>query len=94
MFLHLGEDFLIDMKSIIVIIDMEKKYSEITNQFIQTAKEEGFLEKISNNEIKSLIVTEINNKSKVFLSPIASSTLLKRTSFVDNIPNKKWYIKK
>ena len=40
----------------------------------------GFVEKISKESPKSFVIAEVNKMSKVYLSPISSSTLTKRTN--------------
>jgi len=82
MFLHLGGDVLTDLKSIIVIINSENASGINTNQeFLKTAEEEGFIQKIDPENSKSVIVTD----KKVFISPISSQTLKKRASFVSDL---------
>lgn len=88
MFLHIGGDVVVPLKSIIAIFDMETTtVSKDTREFLTIAEEEGFIESISADLPKSFIITEIDKKSKIFLSPISSVTLQKRSSFVDNISN-------
>lgn len=89
MFIHLGEDNLIQVKDIISIINIEKEISEITKEFIKMADEEGFLQNSTQTNLKTLVIAEVNNKSKVFLSQISSSTLLKRTGYIESISNNK-----
>lgn len=80
MFLHLGENIVVPLKDIIGIFDMETSlYSSDTIQFLRMAEEDGFVEKISQDKPKSFVVAEINKKSKIYLSPISSSTLTKRS---------------
>lgn len=80
MFLHIGADVVIPLSSIIAIFDMEKTtISKDTKYFLRTAEEEGFVESISDDIPKSYIVTETDKKSKIYLSPISSTTLLKRS---------------
>ena len=55
------------------------RYSADTNQFLRLAEEDGFIERITEDHTKSFIVAEVDKKAKVFLSPISSSTLSKRT---------------
>ena len=43
------------------------------------AEEDGFVERITDEEPKSFVIAEVNKKSKVYLSPISSLTLSKRT---------------
>ena len=88
MFLHLGGEVSVSIKDVIAIIDIsQKNKSKITREFLKVADEEGFIEKISNEQPKAFIIAEVKKKSKVFLSPISSVTLLKRAGFVDEISN-------
>lgn len=87
MFIHLGGTVTVLLKDVIAIIDISQKTPKITQEFLKTAEEEGFIEKTSDDQPKTIIVAEINKKSKVFLSPISSSTLFKRTGFIEEIAN-------
>lgn len=79
MFLHLGENEVVPVKDVIGIFDMESTtYSYETSQFLRLAEEDGFVVRISKEGAKSFVIAEINKKSKVFISPISSATLLKR----------------
>ena len=44
------------------------------------SEEDGFVEKISKESPESFVIAEVNKMSKVYLSPISSSTLTKRTN--------------
>ena len=80
MFLHLGENIVVPLKDIIGIFDMEASiYSSDTIQFLRMAEEDGFVQKISQEKPKSFVIAEVNKKSKVYLSPISSATLTKRS---------------
>jgi hypothetical protein len=88
MFLHIGGDTVIPIKNIIAIMDLDKTtISKDTRDFLKIAEEEGFIETISDDLPKSFIITEIDKKSKIYLSPISSVTLQKRSGFVQNISN-------
>jgi hypothetical protein len=88
MYLHLGGDLAILVKDVIAIIDVNLiKRSKITEEFFKMAEEEGFVVNNFKEEPKSIIIAEINKKSKVFLSPISSVTLNKRTEFIKEISN-------
>jgi len=79
MYLHLGYESVVNFKDIIAIFDMENTtVSKISREFLLVAQEEGFVENVSEDLPKSYIVCEIKGKSKVFISPISSATLLKR----------------
>ena len=80
MFLHLGENVVVPLKDIIGIFDIESTmYSTDTIQFLRMAEEDGFVERITKDAPKSFVLAEVDKKSKIYLSPISSSTLTKRT---------------
>lgn len=80
MFLHLGENVVVPVKDIIGIFDLQNTmYSSDTIQFLRLAEEDGFVERITNERPKSFIIAEVDNMSKIYLSPISSTTLTKRT---------------
>ncbi len=88
MFLHIGGDVVLPMRNIIAIMDIESTtVSKDTKEFLKIAEEEGFIESISNDLPKSFIITEIDKKSKIYLSPISSVTLQKRSGYIDAISN-------
>ena len=79
MFLHLGGDTVVNLKDVIAIMDLDvTSTSKITREFLAVAEEEGFVVNISEDLPKSYVLTEIEHKSKIFVSPISSATLLKR----------------
>ena len=81
MFLHLGENVVVPIKDIIGIFDLQTTmYSSDTSAFIRMAEEDGFVERISKEKPKSFVIAEVNKVSKVYLCPISSSTLTKRTN--------------
>ena len=80
MFLHLGENVVVPIKDIIGIFDLQNTmYSSDTIQFLRLAEEDGFVERITEEQPKSFIIAEVDNKSKIYFSPISSTTLTKRT---------------
>jgi len=90
MFLHIGGDFVVPIKNVIAIMDLEStSLSKDTRDFLSVAEEEGFIESISEDIPKSFIITEIDKKSKIYLSPISSVTLQKRAGFISGIKNYK-----
>lgn len=99
MFLHLGGDVVVPLKNIISIIDVASVLkSKDSKAFFEVANEEGFIEKITDEEPKSYIITEkIEKKNKgnekiikttIYSSPISSVTLHKRANFIDEIVTK------
>lgn len=88
MFLHIGGDFVIPVRNVIAILDIETTtMSKDTREFLRIAEEEGFIKSISNDLPKSFIITETDKKSKIYLSPISSTTLQKRSGFINEISN-------
>ena len=80
MFLHLGENVVVPIKDVIGIFNIQTTmYSSDTIQFLRLAEEDGFVERITKERPKSFVIAEVNKMSKVYLSPISSSTLTKRT---------------
>lgn len=87
MFLHLGENVVVPIKDIIGIFDIETSmYSSDTTQFLRMAEEDGFVSRITVDKPKSFVIAEVNNMSKIFLSPISSSTLAKRSKVINYEP--------
>lgn len=88
MFLHIGGDVVIPMKNVIAILDIETTtLSKDTRDFLKIAEEEGFIEAISEDLPKSFIITETDEKSRIYLSPISSVTLQKRSGYIEDIAN-------
>lgn len=86
MFLHLGENVVVPIKDVIGIFDLQStKYSSDTNQFLRLAEEDGFVERITKENPKSFVIAEVDKKSKIYLSPISSTTLTKRTNMDYNL---------
>jgi extracellular matrix regulatory protein B len=77
MYIHIGEDHSIRLKDIITILDKESvKNSELINEFLEHHQDKVM--NLSKNPFKSIVVTF----DKVYLSPIASGTLKKRSGQV------------
>jgi len=88
MFLHIGGDVVIPMKNVIAIMDIDTTtISKDTKEFLKIAEEEGFIKSISEDLPKSFIITETDKKSKIYLSPISSVTLQKRSNYIREIAN-------
>jgi hypothetical protein len=88
MFLHIGGDIVIPVKDVIAIMDIDTTtISKDTREFLKIAEEEGFIKSISDDLPKSFIITEMDKKSVIYLSPISSVTLKKRSQYVSEITN-------
>ncbi|MFB5663527.1 extracellular matrix regulator RemB [Alteribacillus sp. HJP-4] len=78
MFIHLGGDTVIRSKDVITIVDSDSHdSSSITRQFLSAQQKENIME-ISADLTKSVVVTS----DRVYLSPISSLTLKRRSQVV------------
>lgn len=79
MYLHLGGSALLRHRDLIAILDMDNtSVSKITREFLRGSEEEGFVKSVSEELPKTYIICEEQGKSRVYISPISSATLLKR----------------
>lgn len=76
MFLHLGGEVTVPQKEILGIFDFEAAIkSPVTKEFLDLARSDKLVVEIAGfQQVKSFIITN----SKVFFSPISSTTLQKR----------------
>ncbi|MCD4839867.1 DUF370 domain-containing protein [Neobacillus sedimentimangrovi] len=75
MYIHIGEDLNIRLKDIIAILDKDStENSESMEEFFQYHQKEVI--NLSKKRTKSIVITV----DKIYLSPIASGTLKKRSS--------------
>ncbi len=86
MYIHLGSDTVVNMKHVIGIFDMEStSISRITREFLATAEEEGFVFNVSEDVPKSYVVCEVDGRPIIYISQISTSTLTKRSNFIQGI---------
>ena len=89
MYLHVGMDQVITFDEIIGIFDLDTTtVSKNTRNYLAKAESAGIVENVCYDLPKSFIVCR-NKKGedKVYIAQISSSTLLKRTSYVDSLTN-------
>ncbi|AHV94949.1 MULTISPECIES: extracellular matrix regulator RemB [Paenibacillus] len=76
MYIHLGGEKIIRSSELIAIFDISiEKSSKLSKQFVTAALNDKKLERIGEEEAKSIVVTQ----NIVYYSPISSSTLKKRS---------------
>ena len=69
MVLHLGGDVTVPLNDIIAIIDKESADQSAANrEFINIAREEGFVRRISYDPPKSIVLAEVDKNSSVSVS--------------------------
>lgn len=79
MYIHLGGEKIIRAAELIAIFDVSiEKSSKISYQFVEQAIHNKQIEKIGEESPKSLVITQ----EKIFYSPISSSTLKKRSTYL------------
>ena len=81
MYIHLGQETVVNEKDIIGIFDLESTtISKRTRDFLNKAEKKKQVTTVSYELPKSFIVCEENKETKIYISQISSSTLLKRTN--------------
>ncbi|MDP4108310.1 MAG: DUF370 domain-containing protein [Bacillota bacterium] len=78
MYIHIGEEHTIRVRDIIAIVDKQSGDSSLLNEkFLKRHKVN--LNNLTKSSFKSIIIT----KDHVYLSPYSSSTLKKRSNFMN-----------
>ncbi len=86
-YLHLGNDVVVDMNTVIGIFDMDNTtVSPQTRNFLAKAQKDGIIIDVAEDLPKSFIITESGGKTCVYISSLASRTLYGRTK-TDNYLN-------
>ncbi len=85
MYLHLGADISVNDKYIVAVCDLETtSVSKITQEYLKYAQKADEVINVSEYDLpKSYVITYENKKRKVYISPISSATLLKRSEFLN-----------
>jgi hypothetical protein len=89
MYLHLGQNTVIKICDVLGIFDMETStISKSTRNYLADAQKSGRIVNVSMEMPKSFVVCcDKSNKLTVYITQISSSTLLKRTGYIDEIAN-------
>ena len=79
MYLHLGNDYIVNEKDIIGIFDIENSsVSQITKQFLNLASKNARVVNCTYEMPKSFVVCMENGEEVAYISPISVATLKKR----------------
>lgn len=82
MYLHLGQDTIINFKDIIGIFDMDTTtISKHTRNYLAMAEKSGRVINVSSELPKSFVICSKGNNTTVYISQLSSNTLLKRAEF-------------
>lgn len=81
MYLHLGKDTVVSKNSVVAIFDIDNTtWSYLTRDYLSAAEKKGNVINISDDIPKSFVVCAADNGGQtVYLSQLASSTLMKRS---------------
>jgi hypothetical protein len=75
--LHLGSDVAVRTRDVVAVLDYDAiRQAAASREFLEVAQSEGKLVHVSDEAVKSAVLTGGN----VFLSPISSLTLLRRAA--------------
>ena len=82
MFLHIGGDIEVNKKYIVAIFDLDNtSTSKITKEYLKNATLNNRVIKVSEEDLpRSYILTFEKGEEKIYISPISSQTLLKRSN--------------
>lgn len=90
MYIHLGNETLIKTDEIIGIFDLDSTtISKRSRSFLARAEKKGEVITVSYDLPKSFVVCAKpkKGKQKIYISQISSSTLLKRSGYIDSMQN-------
>jgi hypothetical protein len=80
MYLHLGQNVVVSIDTVIGIFDLDNTTgSHVTRAFLKNAEKAGHIVNISDDLPKSFIICREENGEIIYLSQLASTTLLKRS---------------
>lgn len=80
MYIHLGEDMVIQTRDIIAILDKDSAHhSPLVEEFLN--QQDGWTANLSKPLFKSIVVTT----EKVYFSPLSSGTLKKRSGQMNRL---------
>lgn len=89
MYLHLGQDTVIRSEDIMGIFDMETStLSSSTRDYLAKSENDGRVVNVSMEMPKSFVLCSTPyGREKVYITQISSTTLLKRTGFMEELRN-------
>ena len=80
-YLHLGQDIIVNMRDIVGVFDLDNStFSRHTREFLSRAQREGRVVNVSMELPRSFVVCAHNGRETVYISQISTATLLRRAS--------------
>jgi hypothetical protein len=79
-YLHLGQNVVVPLGSVVGVFDLDNTTgSHLTRAFLSSAEKAGHIVNISDDIPKSFVICREGDKETIYLSQLASTTLLKRS---------------
>ncbi|MBQ3548051.1 MAG: DUF370 domain-containing protein [Clostridia bacterium] len=83
MYIHLGNEMVVNEKDIVGIFDLETTtISKHSRKFLEIAEKQKQVINVSYELPKSFILTSKNKENKVYISQISTATLQKRSKIL------------
>ena len=83
MYIHLGNEMVVNEKDIVGIFDLETTtISKHSRKFLEIAEKQKQVINVSYELPKSFILTSKNKENKVYISQISTTTLQKRSKIL------------
>ena len=80
MYLHLGDNVAVPSRSVIGVFDLETStVAKDTRLFLDNAQRNGRVMDVCDDIPKAFVVGRENNKTRIYITQLSSSTLKKRT---------------
>ena len=80
MYLHLGQNTLVPVKSVLGVFDLDNSTSShITRKFLNNAEKNKKVINIAEDIPRSFVLCSENGETVIYLSQLSSQTLLKRS---------------
>lgn len=80
MYLHLGKNVVVQKSDVVAVLDLDNSsHSHITRAYLAQAERDGRVVNVSDDLPKSFVICQsVGGEQTLYLSQLASSTLLKR----------------
>ncbi len=79
MYLHLGADVIVRKSDVVGIFELDGKITpKVTATYLKNAEKKGRVQSVGFDLPKSFVIVKNNDGERVYFSPIAVSSLLKR----------------
>lgn len=79
MYLHIGNDIIVDINKIVGIFDMDNTtVSRLGRRFLPRAEKDGVIINATEDLPKSYVVTNHSGETRIYISSVSSQVLSKR----------------